>query len=130
MPILYTSGYYLKLLGLNPQLRHVYIDNEESKGGEPALVKVRNLEGSLPLTLRENYTESGYLTSVTEARDIVRIENEFQQINYHLRRGQTICIPTILLNEEVSRLKKYSPKVEQYLLKRLNLIKEAFPLQG
>jgi len=66
MPILYTSGYDLKLLGLNPQLRHVYIDNQESKGGEPALVKVRNLEGSLPLTLRENYTESGYLTSVTE----------------------------------------------------------------
>ena len=130
MPILYTSWYDLKLLDLNPQLRHLYIDSHESKGGEPALVKVRNLEGSLPLTLRNNYSESGYLVSETEARDIVRIEEEFQQINQHLRMGTTICIPTIPLNEELSRLKKFTPKVEQYLLKRLNLIKGAFPLQG
>jgi|TARA_A100000171_G_C2101834_1_gene130133 hypothetical protein len=130
MPVIYTSTYDLKLLGLNPQIRHLYIDSHESKGGEPALVKVRNLDSSLPLTLRNNYSDSGYLTSETEARDIVRIEDEFQQINQHLRMGTAVCIPTIPLNEELSRLKKYTPKVEQYLLKRLNLIKGAFPLQG
>tara|TARA_E500000318_G_C3531316_1_gene200641 strand:+ start:206 stop:598 length:393 start_codon:yes stop_codon:yes gene_type:complete len=130
MPVIYTSTYDLKLLGLNPQIRHLYIDSHESKGGEPALVKVRNLDSSLPLTLRNNYSDSGYLTSETEARDIVRIEDEFQQINQNLRMGTAVCIPTIPLNEELSRLKKYTPKVEQYLLKRLNLIKGAFPLQG
>ena len=130
MPIIYTSTYDLKLLDLNPQIRHVYIESHESRGGEPALVKVRNIEGSLPLTLRNNYSESGYLTSETEARDIVRIEEEFQHINQYLRMGAAVCIPTIPLNEELSRLKKYTPKVEQYLLKRLNLVKGAFPLQG
>jgi len=130
MPIIYTSTYDLKLLDLNPQIRHVYIESHESRGGEPALVKVRNIEGSLPLTLRNNYSESGYLTSETEARDIVRIEEEFQHINQHLRTGTAVCIPTIPLNEELSRLRKYTPKVEQYLLKRLNLVKGAFPLQG
>ena len=130
MPIIYTSTYDLKLLDLNPQIRHVYIESHESRGGEPALVKVRNIEGSLPLTLRNNYSESGYLTSETEARDIVRIEEEFQHINQNLRMGAAVCIPTIPLNEELSRLRKYTPKVEQYLLKRLNLAKGAFPLQG
>ena len=130
MPIIYTSTYDLKLLDLNPQIRHVYIESHESRGGEPALVKVRNIEGSLPLTLRNNYSESGYLRSETEARDIVRIEEEFQHINQHLRMGAAVCIPTIPLNEELSRLRKYTPKVEQYLLKRLNLVKGAFPLQG
>ena len=129
MPIIYTSTYDLKLLDLNPQIRHVYIESHESRGGEPALVKVRNIEGSLPLTLRNNYSESGYLASETEARDIVRIEEEFQHINQYLRMGAAVCIPTIPLNEELSRLRKYTPKVEQYLLKRLNLVKGAFPLQ-
>lgn len=130
MPLLYTERYELKLLDLNPQLRYVFIESHESKGGEPALVKVRNNERSLPLTLRNNYAESGYLVSDTEARDIVAIENQMQMIAHTLRMGVTVCLPTIPLNEELSLLKKYTPKVEQYLLKRLGAIKEAFPLQG
>jgi len=129
MPILYTDRYELKLLELNPQLRHVFVDSHESKGGEPALVKIRNSDRSLPLTLRNNYSESGYLVSDTEARDIVRIEEEIQQLSHALRMGATVCLPTIHVNEELSRLKKYTPKVEQYLLKRLEMMKQAFPLQ-
>ena len=130
MPILYTSRYELKLLDLNPNLLHVFVESHESKGGEPALVKIRNGDRALPLTLRNNYSESGYLVSDTEARDVVRIENEVQQLSHALRMGATVCLPTIPINEEISRLEKYTPKVEQYLLKRLGLIKEAFPLQG
>jgi hypothetical protein len=130
MPVIYTDRYELKLLGLNPQLLHVFVDSHESKGGEPALVKLRNGDRSLPITLRNNYSESGYLVSDTEARDIIRIEEEMQRLNSVLRMGATVCIPTIPLNEELSRLKKYTPKVEQYLLKRLQIVKEAFPLQG
>ena len=130
MPVIYTERYELKLLGLNPQLLHVFVESHESKGGEPALVKLRNGDNSLPITLRNNYSESGYLVSDTEARDIVRIEEELRRLNSVLRMGTAVCIPTIPLNEELSRLKKYTPKVEQYLLKRLQIVKEAFPLQG
>jgi hypothetical protein len=71
MPVLYTEAYNLKLVELNPAIRHVYVESHEKKGGEPALVKVRNLEGSLPITLRNNYADSGYLVSDTESRDVV-----------------------------------------------------------
>jgi len=129
MPILYTESYNLKLIELNPALRHVYIESHERKGGEPALVKVRNLEQSLPLTLRNNYAESGYLVSDTEARDIVMVEEQMQLINHYLRMGVTVCLPTVPLTDELFLLKKHSPKVEQYLLKRLSLVKQTFPLQ-
>lgn len=130
MPLLYTDTYNTKLLELNPNLVHLFVESHANKGGEPAVVKLRNKDGSLPLTLRDNYTESGYLRSETEARDIVLIEDQVQLMTHSLRMGVTVCVPTIPLNEELSHLKKYTPKVEQYLLKRLNLIKEAFPLQG
>jgi hypothetical protein len=130
MPVLYTETYNLKLIELNPEIRHVYIETHERKGGEPALVKIRNMQYSLPLTLRNNYAESGYLVSDTEARDIVLIEEQMQNINHHLRMGVTVCLPTVPLTDELFILKKHTPKVEQYLLKRLSLIKQTFPLQG
>tara|TARA_A100001015_G_C14845790_1_gene654385 strand:- start:403 stop:795 length:393 start_codon:yes stop_codon:yes gene_type:complete len=129
MPVLYTEAYNLKLVELNPAIRHVYVESHEKKGGEPALVKVRNLEGSLPITLRNNYADSGYLVSDTESRDVVLVEEQFQVINRYLRMGVTVCLPTVPLTDELSLLKKHSPKVEQYLLKRLSLLKQMFPLQ-
>ena len=74
-------------------------------------------------------TRSGYLVSDTEARDIIKIENEAQCIMYHLRMGVTICLPTLRLNDELNYLEKHTPKVEQYLLKRLNIMKQGYPLQ-
>lgn len=130
MPVLYTETYNLKLLELNPALHHVFVETHERKGGEPALVKVRNMQHSLPLTLRNNYAESGYLTSESESRDIVLIEEQMQAINHKLRMGVTVCLPTVPLTDELLLLKKYTPKVEQYLLKRLGLMKQTFPLQG
>lgn len=129
MPVLYTDTYPLKLAQLNPALRCVYVESHEKRGGDPATVQVRGLENSLPLTLRNNYSPSGYLIADTEARDIPLIENEIQQISYHLRMGATICLPTLRLNDELNSLDKYTPKVEQYLLKRLQMIKDGFPLQ-
>ena len=128
MPLLYTETYPRKLLGMNPALRCVYVESHEKRGGDPATVHVRGLENSLPLTLRNNYSDSGYLVADTEARDIVLIEEQFQQINHHLRMGVTVCLPTMLLSEELNYLEKHTPKVEQYLLKRLSLAKTAYPL--
>tara|TARA_E500000305_G_scaffold69126_1_gene55232 strand:- start:387 stop:737 length:351 start_codon:yes stop_codon:yes gene_type:complete len=113
---------------MNPALRCVYVESHEKRGGDPATVHVRGLETSLPLTLRNNYSDTGYLISDTEARDIVRIEEQFQQINHNLRMGVTVCLPTMLLSEELNYLEKHTPKVEQYLLKRLSLVKTSFPL--
>ena len=129
MPVLYTDTYPLKLLQLNPMLRCVYLESHEEQGGDPATVQVRGLENSLPITLRNNYSESGYLLPNTEARDIPLIENQIQHISYKLRMGVTICLPTLKLSEELNYLEKHTPKVEQYLLKRLQMIKDGFPLQ-
>jgi len=128
MPLLYTETYPRKLLGMNPALRCVYVETHEKRGGDPATVHVRGLETALPLTLRNNYSDSGYLVADTEARDIVLIEEQFQQINHYLRMGVTVCLPTLLISEELNYLEKHTPKVEQYLLKRLSLAKTAYPL--
>ena len=128
MPLLYTETYPRKLLGMNPALRCVYVESHEKRGGDPATVHVRGLENSLPLTLRNNYSSTGYLVSDTEARDIVLIEEQCQQINHHLRMGVTVCLPTMLISDELNYLEKHTPKVEQYLLKRLSIAKTSYPL--
>ena len=78
----------------NPELRCVFVESHESRGGGRSTVRVRQLETSLPLTLRDNFSSEGSLHSLTEARDIRLIEEEFQIIVHHLRQGVTICLPT------------------------------------
>lgn len=129
MPILYTQKYPRDLFHLNPSLRCVYIESHEKRGGDPATVQVRGMEISLPLTLRDNYSESGHLGSETESRDLRQIENEMQVISHHLRMGATVCLPTMLLSNEIMSLEKRTPKVAAYLEKRLNAMKATFPLQ-
>ena len=107
----------------------VFVESHEARGGDPATVQVRESQRSLPLTLKNNFSSTGYLVSDTEARDIIKIENEAQCIMYHLRMGVTICLPTLRLNDELNYLEKHTPKVEQYLLKRLNIMKQGYPLQ-
>ena len=128
MPVLYTDTYPLKVMQLNPQMMCVFVESHERRGGDPATVQVRGLEKSLPLTIRNNFSNSGYLVADTEVRDIKKIEEEFQNIMYHLKRGATICLPTLRLNDQVNYLEKHTPKVEQYLLKRLEVMKQGYPL--
>tara|TARA_S200002703_G_scaffold136320_1_gene125588 strand:- start:1643 stop:2038 length:396 start_codon:yes stop_codon:yes gene_type:complete len=130
MPLVYTETYPRKLLDLNPSMKCVLVESHEKRAGGPATVEMRGRESSIPLTLRNNFSSTGYFVSDTEARDIRLIEDEFQIINHNLRMGVTVCLPTLLLSEELNYLEKHSPKVEQYLLKRLNLAKEGFPLIG
>tara|TARA_R110000803_G_scaffold206857_1_gene274396 strand:+ start:588 stop:983 length:396 start_codon:yes stop_codon:yes gene_type:complete len=130
MPILYTRTYPHELFGLNPEMRCVFVESHEKRGGDPSTVQVRPLEMSLPLTLRDNYSPEGSLGSESEARDIKLIEEECQVIIKHLRQGVLVCLPTLLLSEEMALLKKRTPKVEQYLLKRLDGMKAGFPLLG
>ena len=129
MPVFYTETYPLKAMHLNLQLMCIYVERHEARGGDPATVQIRESQRSLPLTLKNNFSSTGYLVSDTEARDIIKIENEAQCIMYHLRMGVTICLPTLRLNDELNYLEKHTPKVEQYLLKRLRMIKDGFPLQ-
>jgi hypothetical protein len=128
MPILYTHSYPRELFTLNPRLMCVYIESHTKRGGDPATVQVRGLERSLPLTLKENFSSKGHLMSDTEMRDTRLIESEFRVITNHLRQGVTVCLPTLLLAKEIMSLEKRTPKVEQYLSRRLNEVKEAFPL--
>ena len=130
MPILYTRDYPHELFELNPELRCVFVESHERRGGGRSTVRVRALEIGLPFTLRDNFSEEGHLQSATEVRDLKKIEEEFQNIAHHLRQGVTVCLPTLALSQELEQLKKQSPKVEQYLLKRLEGVKAGFPLQG
>jgi len=128
MPVLYVETYPLKLMQLNPHLYCVYVETHEKRGGDPATVQTRGLQTSLPLTLRNNYDPTGYLLGDTDTRDIHVIENESQKIMQVLRMGATVCLPTLVINDELNYLEKHTPKVEQYLVKRLQVIKAGFPL--
>ena len=130
MPILYTREYPHELFDLNPELRCVFVESFEKRGGGRSTVRVRNLEVSLPLTLRDNFSSDGSLKSDTESRDIKQIEEEFQNIVYNLQQGLVVCLPTMEISKEIDHLKRRSPKVEQYLLKRLEGVKAGFPLLG
>ena len=119
MAIIYVNQFHIDLLGLNEDLYHVYIDSHVETGGGRDVVHLRQHERGIPLTLRENFSDNGTLTSHTEKRDIVKIENQFQTINYVSDQGKVVCLPILGLTEELLILEKQSPKLAGYVKKRL-----------
>ena len=119
MAVIYVHQFHIDLLGLNEDLYHVYIDSHVERGGGRDVVHLRQHDRGIPLTLRENFSDNGTLTSHTEKRDIVKIENQFQTINYVSDQGKVICLPILGLTEELLILEKQSPKLAGYVKKRL-----------
>ena len=119
MPVLYSRNNMADLMELNEDLYHVYIDSHVETGGGRETVFLRQHERGIPLTLRENFSDNGTLTSLTEQRDIVKVENEFQTIRYVSDQGKVVCLPLLHLTKEIPILEKQSPKLAGYVKKRL-----------
>ena len=119
MSIIYVHQFHIDLLGLNEDLYHVYIDSHVETGGGRDTVYLRQHERGIPLTLRENFSDNGSLTSLTEQRDIMKVENEFQTIHYVLGQGKVICVPIYPLTKELITIEKQSPKLIGYINVRI-----------
>ena len=119
MSVIYAREYMTELMELNEDLYHVYIDSHVETGGGRETVFLRQHERGIPLTLRENFSENGSLTSLTEQRDIVKVENEFQAINQALNYCKIICLPIYPLTKELTTIEKQSLKLAGYVNKRM-----------
>ena len=119
MPVVYDREYQIDLMKLNEDLYHVYIDSHVETGGGRDTVYLRQHERGIPLTLRENFSDNGSLTSLTEQRDIMKVENEFQTIHYVLGQGKVICVPIYPLTKELITIEKQSPKLIGYINVRI-----------
>ena len=119
MTILYVRQYQRDLMELNEDLYHVYIDSHVETGGGRDIVYLRQHDRGIPLTLRENFSDNGSLTSPTEQRDIQKVENEFQTISYVSSQGKIICLPIRQLIDELITIEKQSPKLAGYVSKRI-----------
>jgi len=119
MSAIYLHTYQTKLLELNEDLYHLYIESHKGIGGGRDITFLRQHDRGIPLTLRDNFSEHGAVTPETEARDIVKVENEFQTINYSLNYGKILCVPIYPLLDELITIEKQSPKMAGYINKRL-----------
>jgi len=119
MSAIYLHTYQTKLLELNEDLYHLYIESHKGIGGGRDITFLRQHDRGIPLTLRDNFSEHGAVTPETEARDIVKVENEFQTINYSLNYGKILCVPIYPLLDELTIIEKQSPKMAGYINKRL-----------
>ena len=119
MSAIYLHTYQTKLLELNEDLYHLYIESHKGIGGGRDITFLRQHDRGIPLTLRDNFSEHGAVTPDTEARDIVKVENEFQTINYSLNYGKILCVPIYPLLDELTIIEKQSPKMAGYINKRL-----------
>jgi len=128
MAIIYVREYQKNLMDLNEDLYHVYIDSHVETGGGRDIVFLRQHERGIPLTLRENFSDNGSLTSLTEQRDIMKVENEFQTIRYVTSQGKVICLPIFQLTNELITIEKQSPKLAGYVNKRIQSLGLRMPI--
>ena len=119
MSAIYLHSYQTKLLELNENLYLIYIESHKGTGGGRDITFLRQHDRGIPLTLRDDFSEEGALTPKTEARDIIKVENEFQTINYSLNYGKILCVPIYPLLNELTTIEKQSPKMAGYINKRL-----------
>ena len=128
MTILYVRQYQKDLMELNEDLYHVYIDSHVETGGGRDIVYLRQHDRGIPLTLRENFSDNGSLTSPTEQRDIQKVENEFQTISYVSSQGKIICLPIRQLIDELITIEKQSLKLAGYIRKRIQSLGLKIPI--
>ncbi len=119
MPYVFIRDYDLELLELNKDMYHMYVESHVGAGGERKTVFLRQHERGLPLTLRNNFSDLGALSSETEKRDITTVEVEIQKISRLAQSGANVCVPLTRLTNEFSPMERLSPKLAGYLLKRL-----------
>ena len=122
MPYLFVRDYEIELMEMNKDLYHVYVESHGGSGGERKLVRLRMNERGLPLTLRDNYSELGTLSSATEKRDITTLEAELQKIGRVSHSGVNVCVPLNRLTSELSIIEKLSPRVAGYVIQRMGSI--------
>lgn len=122
MPYLFVRDYEIELMEMNKDLHHVYVESHGGSGGERKIVRLRLNERGLSLTLRDNYSELGTLTSNTEKRDITTLESELQKIGRASHLGVIVCVPLSRLTNELSIIEKLSPKVAGYVVQRMGSI--------
>ena len=97
----------------------MYVESHVGAGGERKTVFLRQHERGLPLTLRNNFSDLGTLSSESEKRDITTVEVEIQKISRLVQSGANVCVPLTRLTNEFSPMERLSPKLAGYLLKRL-----------
>ena len=119
MPYVFIRDYDLELLELNKDMYHMYVESHDGAGGERKTVFLRQHERGLPLTLRNNFSDLGTLSSESEKRDITTDEVEIQKISRLAQSGANVCVPLTRLTNEFSPMERLSPKLAGYLLKRL-----------
>ena len=119
MPYVFIRDYDLELLELNKDMYHMYVESHVGAGGERKTVFLRQHERGLPLTLRNNFSDLGTLSSESEKRDITTVEVEIQKISRLAQSGANVCVPLTRLTNEFSPMERLSPRLAGYLLKRL-----------
>ena len=122
MPFLFVKNYEVDLMSMNKNLHHIYIESVKKTGGERRVCQMRLHENGLPLTLVENYSKEGSLTSETEVRDMKAVEVELQKIGRTSNSGGYVCVPMHPLTTELTNIERLSPKLAGYLLKRMALV--------
>ena len=119
MPYVFIRDYDLELLELNRDMHHVYVESHGNVGGERKTIFLRQHERGLPLTLRNNFSDLGALSSESEKRDITTVEAEIGKISRLANSGANVCVPLTRWTNAFSPLERLSPRLAGYLLKRL-----------
>ena len=126
MPLVYTDDYDLEFITINPHVAFLYVESHKEFGGGRMTAVLRGHLKGIPVTLRENYTDDGYLREETQSRDKNLLLKQFKKINDYLWSQTVICLPISPFQRELEILEKRSPEVAKTLSKRMEYIRETF----
>jgi hypothetical protein len=122
MYIIYYDEFRPGMLFLNPNTHFVYVEAAQKRGGDAAVIQLRNSQRGLSVTMLEQYLQDdmrGQLQDETYQRDFKTIEEEFKRITYVVRSGGIVWLPSKEIQVQITCLEKSSPKMAGHIMKRL-----------
>ena len=105
--------YDIDLMGLNDDLYHAYIESHTGTGGERRVVYLRQHDKGIPITLRENYSDDGFLRAETYERDARTVENELLKIRQLSNQGGKYLRTTSTAHKRTRCYSKTIPKTRR-----------------
>ena len=124
MPLVYTDDYDLEFITINPHVAFLYVESHKEFGGGRMIAVLRGHLKGIPITLRENYTDDGYLREETQSRDKTLLLKQFKKINDYLW-SQTVYAPISPFQRELEILETF-PRSGKDVIKKNGYIRETF----
>jgi len=130
--IIFQYRIYRSDLQLNPHVYYCFGDNDDRVGFGGQAKEIRGESNSIGIRTKKSPGHSTEDFYTDEAFDECarKIDEDFAKVEVHLKGGRVVVFPTEGFGTGLSELKKYAPKLLEYIEETMVRLADEYTVMG